>query len=74
VRSLLLSDLFLFSLWNLCSPEGRGYPDIAARAEKFAVINNNIVDSVDGTGSAASVCPSLLSAPPLCVVHYQATS
>jgi tripeptidyl-peptidase-1 len=43
---------------------GRGYPDIAAQAEKFVVINNNVVHrGMASTGCAASVCPSLLSAP-----------
>jgi hypothetical protein len=73
VRSLPRPDLFsLYS--NLCSPLGRGYPDIAAQAEDFQFVFRNVDPRADGTASAVSVRVSLLPALPLCVVHSQAPS
>ena len=56
-------DLDLFLLCNLCSPEGRGYPDISAQAFNFSLIYGNTEYVEDGTIFSVSVCFSLLPAP-----------
>jgi len=51
----------------LCSPAGRGIPDISAQAIQFNVVVDNRPLRVDGTSCATPVQIFLL--PPLCVVQ-----
>jgi len=52
-------DLFL--LCNLCSPEGRAVPDIAAQAIKLLVVNNGGYFAVNGTSYAAPTMTGIIS-------------
>jgi tripeptidyl-peptidase-1 len=70
VRCLPLPDLFL--LFNLCSPLGRGYPDLAAQALDFAVVLDNSVLFQSSTGCAVSVCLSLF--PAASALHHPFSS
>ena len=49
-----------FLLCNLCSPEGRAYPDIAAQSLNFVVVVKNVPLVVSGTSCSTPVCLSLL--------------
>ena len=53
----------------MCSPEGRGYPDIAAEAEDILYVVDGEVSVGDGTSFAVSVCLShtLLHLPCVCL-------
>ncbi len=54
------SDLFLLLLCNLCSPFGRGVPDIAAQALKLPIILNGDAYIMSGTSGSTPVRLSLL--------------
>ncbi len=53
----------LFILCNLCSPEGRGIPDIAAQGDRFRFILNGFAYLVSGTSCSVPVRLFLLPAP-----------
>ena len=65
-------DNDLFSL-DLCSPNGRGYPDIAGQALNFVIVVNSVALVVSGTSCSTPVGHSFLL-PPLRVVHPRAPS
>jgi hypothetical protein len=68
---LVTPTLFLMS--ELCSPEGRGIPDISAQALNFLIIQ--VIDEILAVGtSCAPVRLSMLPLPPLCVVHPRTAS
>ena len=52
-----------FLLHNLCSPEGRGYPDISAQAAGCSIFLYGMGDVSRGTACAVAVCLYLLPAP-----------
>ena len=52
----------LFLLCNLCSRNGRGYPDISAQAIDYQFVTNGEVYHYDGTTGAVSVSHSLFPA------------
>src|SRR6266702_7044851 len=66
--ALARPDLFL--LCNLCSPAGRGIPDISAQAFHYNIILDNHVLRVGGTSCSVPVHICLL--PPFCVVQLTA--
>ena len=56
----------------LCSPNGRGIPDISAQAVNFWYVRNMQFTLRSGTSGSTPVRLPLL--PPLCVVHPRAPS
>ncbi len=64
-------DIFL--LRNLCSPGGRGIPDIAAQALNYEIVVKNVPTVVSGTSCSTPVCLSLLPAPSALHLPYSGT-
>ena len=55
---------------NLCSPAGRGIPDVSAQAINFGIVVNGKAVPFSGTSCSTPVHLSLL--PPLCFVRLTA--
>ena len=55
---------------NLCSPAGRGIPDVSAQAINFGIVLDGEAFSFSGTSCSTPVHLSLL--PPLCFIRLTA--
>ena len=58
-----VTSSYLFSLCNLCSPGGRGIPDVSAQALAYKIVINQGPQTYHGTSCPTPVRLPLLPSP-----------